>query len=164
MIDIRPETAADAGSIREVADAAFRQTAEGLLIGALRESGDLVLSLVATDGAAIVGHIAFSRITVEGETPFAAVALAPLGVHPDHWDKGIGGRLVLAAHDVLAARGERLSVVVGDPDYYSRFGYRRDLAEGFESGYQSDFLLAVAFADGVPSTGILRYASAFADM
>jgi putative acetyltransferase len=65
---------------------------------------------------------------------------------------------------LLIARGERLSVVLGDPDYYGRFGYRRDLAEGFESGYQSDFLLAKAFVETIPRTGILRYPPAFAEM
>jgi putative acetyltransferase len=165
MIEIRPEIAADIDALRQVVTAAFGQTAESLLVDDLRESGDLVLSLVAVDQGSVVGHVGFSRLLVEdGPGSFDAVALAPLAVHPDHQNQGVGKKLVLAAHDILSGTGELLSVVLGDPDYYGRFGYRRDLAAGFESAYQSDFLLALGFGDGAPRTGLLRYAPAFAEL
>jgi putative acetyltransferase len=166
MIEIRPETPADVHAIHKMVDAAFHQSSEGLLIDNLREGGDLVLSLVAVDGDRIVGHIGFARLKIDQPdfSSFDAVALAPLSVHPDHQDQGIGGDLIVAAHKILIAAGEKLSVVLGDPEYYGRFGYRRDIAEGFESGYQSDFLLARPFSEDFPRTGILRYPPAFSEM
>ena len=165
MIVIRPELPLDGEAIRHVIDAAFKQSAESILVDRLREDGDLVLSLIAEEDGVIVGHIAFSRLTVEDDdSRFPAVALAPLSVHPSCQGAGIGGSLVTAAHEMLRGRGERLAVVLGDPDYYARFGYRRDLAESFDSAYQSDELLAVAFADKPPRTGLLRYALAFAEL
>ena len=165
MIVIRPEVPADAGPIRQVIEAAFGQTAEVVLVDQLREDGDLVLSLVADDGGTVVGHIAFSRLQVEDEKDrFAALALAPLAVHPSRQGKGIGSGMVAKGHDMLRQMGEKLVVVLGDPDYYERFGYRRELAQGFESSYQSDALMALTFDGAVPRTGQLHYAFAFTEL
>ena len=164
MIAIRPETRADLAAIRAVVSAAFGQAAEAELVDGLRADGDLVLSLVATDGDGLAGHIAFSRLSIEGVgPPFAAVALAPLSVRPDRQRQGIGGSLIAEGHRRLAASGERLSLVVGDPDYYPRCGYTHALAAGFTTPYQGAALMACAFAEA-PSRGTLRYAGAFQRM
>jgi putative acetyltransferase len=165
MIAIRPETPGDIPAIRQVIEAAFGQTAEVVLVDKLREDGDLVLSLVAEDGGVVVGHVGFSRLYVEDENDrFAALALAPLAVVPSHQGEGIGSSMVAKAHDMLRRMGEKLVVVLGDPDYYERFGFQRDLAQGFESSYQGDALMALALDGAAPRTGELRYAFAFTEL
>ena len=92
------------------------------------------MELVAEEDGQVVGHILFSRLqVVAGRTSFPAVALAPLAVEPSFHGTGIGGALVREAHLRLKAAGEKLSVVVGDPAYYGRFGYSRERAQKFES-------------------------------
>ena len=97
---------------------------EATLVDRLRRDGDIVLSLVAEDEGVVIGYIAFSRLMVEGgDATFRAVALAPLAVYPEYQQQGIATRLVREGHACLAAIGETLSVVVGEPHYYGRFGY-----------------------------------------
>lgn len=152
----------DRGAIREIESKAFGGTGEAVLVDALVASHDVVLELVATRDDIVVGHVMFSRIhvvTLDGED-FPGVALAPAAVEPALQGKGVGRALITAAHDLLAAKGERLSVVLGDPGYYGRFGYTHERAAGFESSYQCEALQAVAFGDA-PATGKLVYADAF---
>ena len=73
---------------------------------------------------------------------------------------GIGGALVREAHLRLKQSGEKLAIVLGEPAYYSRFGYARQRADRFESDYQCEALQAVTWGDA-PETGRLVYASAF---
>jgi putative acetyltransferase len=152
----------DRAAIRDIERKAFGGMGEAVLVDSLVASHDVVLELVATRDDMVVGHVMFSRIHVvdpDGE-PFPGVALAPAAVEPGLQGKGVGRAMISAAHDLLAAKGERLSVVLGDPGYYGRFGYTHERAAGFESSYQCDALQAIAFGDA-PVTGRLVYAEAF---
>jgi putative acetyltransferase len=161
MSAIRPETPRDHAAIRQLLTEAFGQPAEADLVDRLRADSDLLLSLVAEEDGAVVGHVAFSRLIVDGATePYPAVALAPLAVAADKRRQGIGRRLVQAGHGRLVIAGESFFVVLGDPAYYGRFHYRRDLAAAFQSAYQGDALMALAFGNP-PLQGSLRYARAF---
>lgn len=158
---IRPAAAGDRPAIRAVTEQAFGQPAEADLVDALFRDGDAVVELVAVEDGRIVGHVLFSRLTVlvDGGS-FAAVALAPVSVAPDRQRAGIGGALIGEAHSLLRGQGERLSVVLGDPEYYARFGYGRPRAEAFDSDYQCAALQALAWGDA-PDRGRLVYARAF---
>ncbi|WEX08441.1 N-acetyltransferase [Chelativorans sp. AA-79] len=161
---IRPEEAGDETAIRLLLVNAFGGEAEARLVDTLRAEGDVVLSLVAERDGEVRGHVLFSRLLVrDDEGAFPAVALAPLAVHPDHRREGIAAALVEDAHLRLQTQGERLSVVLGDPAYYGRFGYSRERAGGFESRYQGEHLQALAW-DDAPRTGRLDYAAAFGDL
>lgn len=161
MLSIRPATLRDREAIRKVEEHAFGQRAEAGLVDALAAAGDIVVELIAEDEGQVVGHILFSRISVKGGVgEFAAVALAPLAVEPSFHGTGIGGALVRGGHARLREAGEALSVVLGDPAYYGRFGYTRARAAGFESAYQCDALQALAWGRA-PETGRLVYPSAF---
>ncbi|MFI0845238.1 GNAT family N-acetyltransferase [Mesorhizobium sp. IMUNJ 23232] len=163
-VAIRTAQAADRSAIQVLVERAFRQPLEADLVDRLAADGDIVLELVAEKDGDVVGHVLFSRLMVEGDgASFAAVALAPLGVDPDAQRTGIGVALVEEALRRLQAGGEKLSVVLGDPAYYSRFGYRRGPAEGFSSDYQCYALQALAWGEA-PTTGRLVYAAAFADL
>lgn len=161
---IRPAAPADRAAIRDLVTAAFGQPAEADLVDALVANADAVLELVATQEGEIVGHVLFSRLFVEddgGRVP--AVALAPLSVKPKRQDSGIGTALVESAHAMLKHSGENLSVVLGEPAYYGRFGYGHERAAGFTSDYQCEALQAQAWG-GAPSTGHLIYPRAFSDL
>lgn len=161
MMAIRTATPKDREAIRLVEEHAFGQKVEAGLVDALVDEGDALLELVAEEEGAIVGHVLFSRLFVEqNERKFPAVALAPLAVEPAFHGTGIGGALVREAHLRLKDAGEKLSVVVGDPEYYGRFGYSHARAARFECDYSCEALQALAWGDA-PAAGRLIYAKAF---
>lgn len=161
MMSIRTATPRDRDAIRLVEEHAFGQKAEAGLVDALIDSGDVVLELVAEEEGSVVGHILFSRLYVQaGGKTHPAVALAPLAVEPSFHGTGIGGALIREAHLRLKDAGETLSIVLGEPKYYGRFGYTHERAAGFGSEFQSEALQALAWGD-VPEHGELVYASPF---
>ncbi|MCR5858201.1 N-acetyltransferase [Mesorhizobium sp. J428] len=161
---IRPAEARDRAAIRELVTEAFGQPAEAGLVDALVADNDVVLELVATHEGEIVGHVLFSRLFVEDEAGrFAAVALAPIAVQPRRQKTRVGSTLIENAHMLLKDRGETLSIVLGDPAYYGRFGYAHDRAAGFASDYQCEALQALALGEA-PAIGRLVYAPAFSGL
>ena len=84
------------------------------------------------------------------------MALAPLAVYPEYQQQGVATRLIRDGHACLAAIGETLSVVLGEPDYYGRFGYSNRRVAQFESDYQSPYLMALSFG-AAPWEGRLVY-------
>ncbi|WP_421083496.1 GNAT family N-acetyltransferase [Rothia nasimurium] len=127
---ISPETPADIAEIRDLLLAAFDTSYEADLVEALRgnpNAWEPGISLVARDSVtgALVGHILISRCWV-GSWP--AYALAPLAVHPDYQSRGVGTALTLEALACARASAQISNaptslVVLGEPAYYSRFGF-----------------------------------------
>ncbi|MDI6025522.1 N-acetyltransferase [Corticibacterium sp. UT-5YL-CI-8] len=162
---IREATEVDRQAIRAVEIRAFGRNDEADLVERIVGNGDEVLELVAVKGSGIVGHILFSRLLVETKNRgTSAVALAPLAVDPDHQCQGVGGALIEDGHRLLRLAGETLSVVLGDPAYYGRFGYSHERAAGFDSDYQGEALQALAWGSTAPTAGQLIYAAAFAEL
>ncbi len=131
-IEIRPEAATDAARIKEITELAFREAAhtcgrEHLLVDALRNAGTLALSLVAVSGHEIIGHVAVSPVTVSIATG-EWFGLGPISVLPRFQRQGIGSRLMESALSHLQGKGARGCVLVGDPQFYGRFGFRSDPA------------------------------------
>lgn len=160
-LTVRLAEARDRDAIRDVEERAFGGMGEATLVDSLVAADDAVLELVAERDGGIIGHILFSRVFVEaGDNRFPGVALAPAGVLPEWQGKGVGRALIEAAHERLQSAGERLSVVLGNPAYYGRFGYEHRRAAGFSSIYQCDALQAIAWGEA-PVTGRLVYATPF---
>lgn len=92
------------------------------LVNALRAGDAYIpeLSLLAEVDGKIIGHIMFSKIKIGNSTE---VALAPLSVLPEYQNRGVGTKLVKAAHDIARQLGYHYSVVLGSEEYYPRFGY-----------------------------------------
>ena len=159
---IRPAEARDRADIRRVEERAFGQSGEADLVERLVADGDVVLELVAEVDGTIAGHVLFSRLLVmeDSGTSFPALALAPVAVDPDRQGSGVGSALIREGHARLEAQGESLSVVLGEPAYYGRFGYASDRAAGFICDYQGPYLQALAWGKA-PATDRLVYASAF---
>ena len=125
MISIRPETASDREAVFRVERDAFGREVEAQLVDALRDGGHLLLSLIAEDDGEIVGHIAFSPMTVDSDaTSHDAVCLAPVAVAPNRQKQGIGSALITTALDQLRAAGHDAVFLLGHPGYYPRFGFR----------------------------------------
>jgi len=156
---IRDETPEDAAAVRQVVNVAFGQTDEADLIDALRESGDAVISLVAEDDGEIAGHILFSRL----QAPERCLGLAPVAVAPSRQDQGIGATLVREGLARAKRDGWQAVFVVGEPDYYGRFGFSPAAADKFETAYPKQYVMALELApDALTArTGALLYAPAF---
>lgn len=161
---IRREESADLAAIHELNVAAFDgRDEEADLVDALRNAGDLVLSLVAIDQNKLLGHVAFSRVTIETEGgPEGGIALAPIGVHPKRQGTGIGRQLIEAGLEELVRLGESVVVVVGDPRYYSRFGFSTELGEQYPSVYSGSSYMAIHIGEGTKvAAGHVGYPDAF---
>jgi putative acetyltransferase len=162
---IRPEEPGDAAAIRDVVAAAFGRSQEADLVERLRNDGELVLALVAEEDGVITGHVAFSRLRIERDgTRLPGIALAPVAVLPSRQRKGTARALIGAGHLRLKALGEKIVFVLGDPDYYQRFGFSRDIAAAFKCIYQGDYLQALRLSPDAPEAGEVIYAAAFAGL
>lgn len=163
-VKIRPEQPGDERAIRALTDAAFHDMPysdgdEGELVGKLREDGDLVLSLVAlSNDQAIVGHIAFSPVTIE-RTQGPWYQLAPVSVIPLRQNIGIGSALIEQGLKEMRGAGAKGIALVGNPDYYARFGFTRD--HDCTLSQALDPFLQVLTFEGEPPSGQLTLAPAF---
>jgi putative acetyltransferase len=120
---------------------------EAALIAELRADGDVVLELAALQADEIVGHIMFSRMICY--PPLCRLAaLAPVAVRVDRQRQGIGDALIRAG--LMACREAEIEavIVVGDPAYYSRFGFDAALAAKLESAYSGPHFQALELRSG----------------
>jgi putative acetyltransferase len=152
----------DFAAIRACADAAFGQPAEGALTEALRDSRDAVVELVAENDARLVGYVLLSRLAA----PADCLALAPLAVAPDFQRRGIGAALVSCAIEAARAQGAAAIFLLGDPAYYSRFGFSVAAAAKFETDYPKPHMMALELAPGALGalSGAIRYPAAFNEL
>jgi len=124
LLVIRPETPEDSAAIRSVNAEAFGDSTEADLVEKLRSRQAYTLSLVATDGDKVIGHILFSPVTTESkDTSFSALGLGPMAVLPSHQRKGVGSQLIYAGLQECKRLGHEIVIVLGHPDYYPRFGF-----------------------------------------
>jgi len=164
---IRPAEPEDAAGIRAVHEAAFPTAAEAGLVEALIREGDAIVSLVDERQGEIVGHILLSRMQVAADgRALRALGLGPVGVLPGFQGGGIGGALIEAGLAIARATGEEIVFLLGEPDYYGRFGFSAAAAAPFASSYAGPFFLALALRPdfAVPAAGDAAYARAFADL
>lgn len=160
---VGPEGAKDAGSVRLLLREAFETSAEADLVERLRHAGDLVLAMVASDVTnEIFGYAAFVRLCVEhAGKEFPAIGLGPLVVAKPYRRQGIGTDLVDGGLRNLAIRRESLVFVLGDPAYYTRFGFALETAQPFTCVYAGPHFMAIQLADTAPRAGVVRYPAAF---
>ncbi len=157
METIRLEKPEDTAAVRQVHQAAFPTAAEADLVDRLRKGGKAAVSLVAVDAGQIVGHIVFSPVTFDPPLAVTAFGLAPMAVLANHWKHGVGRRLVQNGLAECHARGACLVVVLGEPDYYERFGFERASRHGLrnEFGAEDTFMVYMLEAGAHPPPGTL---------
>ena len=160
---IRPERPADAAAISRLTTAAFRTAqhssgTEARIVERLRRSGGLLLSLVAEDKAGIVGHIAFSPVRIGGEWQ-NWVGLGPVAVAPSAQQGGVGSALIRDGLARMRAAGHAGCVVLGEPGYYTRFGFAAIPGITYP-GVPTEYFMAQGFL-GAPPQGEVAYHPAF---
>jgi putative acetyltransferase len=163
---IRDGVDRDAAAIRAVHLSAFPTPAEADLVERLGADGDAVLSLVAEEEGAVVGHVLLSRMRVAGDgRDYRALGLAPVGIVASRQGAGFGSALIRAALERAAQRGEELVFLLGAPAYYRRFGFRAEAAAPFASPYAGPHFMALRLRDVPPPvSGRADYAPAFATL
>ncbi len=161
---IRDERPGDIASIRAVTRAAFEtmpysQQTEAAIVDALRSAGALAVSLVAVEGDTVIGHVAFSPVTIGSADAPGWYGIGPLSVRPDRQRSGVGSALMRAGIAHIRESGGQGCVVVGDPAYYERFGF----VPGGSLSYPDlpgDFFRVLALGAGRP-VGVVAFHTGF---
>ncbi len=167
MPEIRPEAPQDQDAIHHLNLAAFENGPEAVLVDALRISCEEYLAFVAEEYGAVVGHILFTPVTVDGSDA-TGMGLAPMAVLPSHQRKGIGSRLVRHGLDHLRQSGCPFVIVLGHPEFYPRFGFKPAstyrLVSQWEGVPDAAFMVAVLDPGALPEKGgTARYRDEFDD-
>ncbi len=162
---IRVEKPSDQEHIRALHIASFPSCDEADLVDALRADGDAEISLVAEQRGDIIGHVMCSRM----QAPFKALGLAPISVRSDNRQRSFAQRLIATALQQAKLEGWIGVFVLGDPEYYQRFGFSADMAAPFRSPYAGPYLMALSVQKSAlqeaalpVQTGTIHYAPAFA--
>jgi putative acetyltransferase len=145
---IRPESTTDADAITAVTIAAFQtleicQHTERFIVKALRTAGALAVSLVAELDGQMVGHVAFSPVTLSDGTP-GWYGLGPVSVLPAYLRQGMGEALIREGQAQLQAMGARGCCLVGHADYSTKFGFRHP-DQLVHPGLAPEYFLALSF-------------------
>lgn len=159
---IRNETGADVSVIADVTLAAFQSLAisqhtEQFIIAGLRTARALTISLVAEIDGRIVGHIAFSPVTISDGTP-DWYGLGPVSVLPGYQRRGIGKTLVRAGLEQLRRRKARGCCLVGHPAYYRKFGFQ-NLPGLVLEGVPPEVFFALSFNGQLPQGNVTFHAA-----
>jgi putative acetyltransferase len=162
-IRIRDETAADVAAINAVTIAAFLNAphtshTEQFVVSALRRAAKLTLSLVADAGGEIIGHVALSPVSIS-DGAGGWYGLGPISVLPEHQGRGVGSLLMRDALRILRARGACGCVLLGEPEYYGRFGFTAD-PRLILRDVPPQYFLAISFDSSRPQ-GTVSYHEAF---
>jgi predicted N-acetyltransferase YhbS len=170
-LEIRQEQVADYEFTENVVKLAFANAEhsdkkEHELVSRIRKSSSFIpeLSLVATnkDNGSILGHILLSRIKI---SIAESLALAPVSVLPEYQNKGVGGLLITAALNAAKELGYNSVVVLGHPEYYPKFGFKKASRWGIKAPFEvpDEAFMAIELRDRALSgiSGVVEYPSVF---
>lgn len=168
MIKIRPEKPEDIAAIFDLHTKAFAGDAEARLVDLLRLHNKAVVSLIAEFNDKVVGHVLFSPVELiaNGNIQYG-LGLAPVSVLPEHQGQGIGKDLITKGLDIIREQNHPFIVVLGNPNYYSRFGFTKASDSNVKNEYDADdsFMIMEIQAGGIPKTGgLARYAPEFSEI
>lgn len=162
-ITIRDEQTSDINSIDQLTQAAFLNApysshTEHFIVNQLRAQGQLSMSLVAIEENAIIGHVAISPVAISsGEVGW--YGLGPISVAPDRQNLGIGSMLMHAVLEQLKLKGAHGCVLLGEPNFYSRFGFK-SYADLRLPDVPAEYFQAITFTGHIPK-GDVHYHEAF---
>ncbi|MEK4736566.1 MULTISPECIES: GNAT family N-acetyltransferase [Bacillus] len=174
MVTIRQEQKNDYRKTEEVVKEAFlneefSDKKEHELVKRIRECDSFIpeLSIVAVDEE-IVGHIMLSKITIEQDgTTVDSLALAPVSVVRGHQKKGIGGKLIGAALEKAKELGYGSVVVLGHPEYYPKFGFKKASEWNIKAPFEvpEEVFMVMELTENALEgvEGVVQYSSAFAE-
>ena len=152
-IVIRNETQDDVCAIAEVTIAAFKtleisRHTEQFIIEALRAAKAHTVSLLAEMDGRVIGHIAFSPVTISDGTR-NWYGPGPVSVLPEHQRKGIGKALIKEGLSRLKEMNAQGCCLVGHPGYYNKFGFK-NLSGFVHDGVPPEFFFALTFDEHTP--------------
>jgi putative acetyltransferase len=161
---IRSENSADVAAIERVTIAAFKgrwysDQTEHMVIDRLREAEAMSVSLVAEVDEKVVGHVAFSVVTIDGEDK-GWYGLGPVSVSPEVQKLGIGSKLIREGLSQIKEKGARGCVLEGDPNYYQRFGFKNHPDLIYKGTPDQKYFMALPFYEDVPK-GQVEFHKAF---
>lgn len=164
-MEIRNENIEEHDAIYKLTEVAFAPKSfsdgsEPKIISDLRACGDLTLSLVASEGGVLLGHVAFSPVSV-GTVSSGWFGLGPISVLPEMQGKGIGSALIKEGLRILQNNGANGCALIGDPNYYSRFGFIADGNVHYQD-LPDSHVQWFSFSDEKPE-GYLTFSPAFGD-
>ncbi len=154
---IRDEQSRDADAVHALLLECFPTEAEANLVRQLRRDGDTAFSFVALSSDAVVGHVVFSRLVA----PKGCLALAPVAVTASWRRQGIAAALIEAGIARAKEHGTAMLVVLGDPAYYRRFGFREQTVRGMTSPYAGANLMGLTLALNSTPGGAIVHPPAF---
>lgn len=162
-MEIRSEKPSDVPFISALIDEAFAGAehsdgTEAAIVRRLRAAGALTLSLVAVESSEIVGHVALSPVTIDGKDQ-RWLGVGPVAVPPGRQRQGVGDRLMREALAWAKARAAAGCVVLGEPAYYGRFGFRTDPRLRYP-GPPPEYFQLLALNEDAPA-GTVAYHAAF---
>lgn len=162
-VQIRPERPTDQAGIaalthRAFLDVAHSDQSEPEIVARLRQAGALTLSLVAEIDDELIGHLALSPVLISDGTP-GWYGLGPISVVPEHQRRGVGSGLMREGLAALRASGAAGCVVLGEPAFYGRFGFRSEAALTL-AGVPPAYFQALPFRPPLPQ-GEVSYHKAF---
>ena len=152
----------DIPAIHSLIQAAFQHAphtshTEHLIVEALRHAHVLTISLVAEVGSRIVGHVTASPVSISsGATNW--YGLGPVSVLPDMQRQGVGSRLIEAVLAQLRKKSAAGCVVLGEPEYYQRFGFKAEPSLVL-ADVPSEYFMALNFNKDVPSGNVVYHAA-----
>ena len=152
-IVVRSETDADVRAINEVTVAAFKTLeisnhTEQFIVAALRAANALTVSLVAELEGRVIGHIAFSPVTISDGTQ-NWYGLGPVSVLPEYQRQGIGKTLIGEGLSQLKNMNAQGCCLVGHPDYYRKFGFK-NMPGLLHEGVPQEVFFALSFDGHIP--------------
>ena len=161
---IRSEIPQDIKAIEQITIAAFdgkwySDQTEYLVVNRLREAGAMSISLVAEMDGKVVGHIAFSVVTINSEDK-GWYGIGPVSVLPELQKQGIGSKLIREGISLIQEKGAKGCVLEGDPEYYQRFGFKNHPGLFYEAAPDPKYFMALPFYDHVPN-GKVEFHKAF---
>ena len=144
MTRIRVATSLDRDAVRDIHLCAFaegeKRIVSTLAVNLLsEETSPKTISLLAEADGAVVGHIAFSPVTVDNNMSWKGYILAPLGVKPEYQKRQIGSKLIESGMERLSKMGVNVVFVYGDPKYYGKFGFNPNVASRYSPPYELQY-------------------------
>lgn len=174
MLTIRQEEEKDFKKVSDLTEEAFRNMdqsdhREHFLVEKLRKSEAFIpqLSLVAeNEDGDIAGHILFTKLKiVNGDETFESLTLAPVSVHPEFQNQGIGGQLILHGHSTAKELGYQSVILIGHENYYPKFGYEKTSNFGISFPFEIPEVNGMAvelIKDGLKNVkGVVKYPKEF---
>ncbi len=165
---IRPERPTDYEAVNQVHLSAFPGPDEAQIVARLRANGKAIISLVAEEDDQVIGHVLFSAVQIAGsQVALRGLGLAPVAVLPAYQGQGAGTGMIQLGLKMAHLRGNDYVVVLGDPAYYTRFGFRPASEFGLanEYGVEAEFM-ALEFRRGclAGNGGLVQYPPEFNEL